>query len=124
MQLPIVSDSAPPQAKRESESASDRDSRGRYAVVSLGCPKNLVDTEQMLGRLDQDGYMMVDSVDDADFVVVNTCGFIDSARDESMGAIDEMLDLKRQGKIRNVVVTGCLAERQQGKLLELSLIHI
>ncbi|MDA8745038.1 30S ribosomal protein S12 methylthiotransferase RimO [Rubripirellula amarantea] len=92
--------------------------RGRYAVISLGCPKNLVDTEQMLGRLDEDGYAMVDSVDDADFVVVNTCGFIDSAREESLGAIDEMLALKRAGKIRNVVVTGCLAERQQGKLLE------
>jgi ribosomal protein S12 methylthiotransferase len=87
-------------------------------VISLGCPKNLVDTEQMLGRLDEDGYRMVDSVDSADFVVVNTCGFIDSAREESLGAIDEMLSLKRQGKIRNVVVTGCLAERQQGKLLE------
>ena len=61
---------------------------------------------------------MTDSVDDADFVVVNTCGFIDSAREESLGAIDEMLALKRQGKIKNVVVTGCLAERQQGKLLE------
>jgi ribosomal protein S12 methylthiotransferase len=61
---------------------------------------------------------MTDTVDDADFVVVNTCGFIDSAREESLGAIDEMLALKRQGKIRNVVVTGCLAERQQGKLLE------
>ncbi len=72
----------------------------------------------MLGRLDEDGYAMVDSVDDADFVVVNTCGFIDSAREESLGAIDEMLALKRQGKIRNVIVTGCLAERQQGKLLE------
>jgi ribosomal protein S12 methylthiotransferase len=87
-------------------------------VVSLGCPKNLVDTEQMLGRLDEDGYQMTDTVDDADFVVVNTCGFIDSAREESLGAIDEMLALKREGKIRNVVVTGCLAERQQGKLLE------
>ena len=87
-------------------------------MISLGCPKNLVDTEQMLGRLDEDGYQMVDSVDSADFVVVNTCGFIDSAREESLGAIDEMLALKRQGKIRNVVVTGCLAERQQGKLLE------
>ena len=61
---------------------------------------------------------MVDSVDAADFVVVNTCGYIDSARDESYGAIDEMLDLKRRGKLRSVVVTGCLAERQQGKLLE------
>ncbi len=91
--------------------------RGQYAVVSLGCPKNLVDTEQMLGRLDADGYRMVDSVEGADFVVVNTCAFIDSARAESMEAIDEMLALKREGKLRNVVVTGCLAERQQGKLL-------
>ncbi|MEM8670640.1 MAG: 30S ribosomal protein S12 methylthiotransferase RimO [Planctomycetota bacterium] len=97
---------------------ADDSARGRYAVISLGCPKNLVDTEQMLGRLDEDGYRMVDSVDGADFVVVNTCGFIDSARDESLGAIDEMLTLKKQGKIRGVVVTGCLAERQQGKLLE------
>ena len=87
-------------------------------MISLGCPKNLVDTEQMLGRLGQDGYRMVDSVEGADFVVVNTCGFIDAAREESMGAIDEMLAFKRQGKIRNVVVTGCLAERQQQQLLD------
>ena len=92
--------------------------RGRYAVVSLGCPKNLVDTEQMLGRLNAQGYAMVDGVEGADFVVVNTCGFIDSARAESMEAIDEMLALKRDGKLRNVVVTGCLAERQQQKLLD------
>lgn len=117
MQLPIVSDSESTKIAPRPASA-DGDCRGRYAVISLGCPKNLVDTEQMLGRLDEDGYQLVDSVDSADFVVVNTCGFIDSAREESLGAIDEMLDLKRQGKIRNVVVTGCLAERQQGKLLE------
>ncbi|WP_372721752.1 radical SAM protein, partial [Novipirellula sp.] len=116
MQLPVVSDTPSPLQNRPT--GDDSSKRGRYAVISLGCPKNLVDTEQMLGRLDEDGYAMVDSVDNADFVVVNTCGFIDSARDESLGAIDEMLALKRQGKIRNVVVTGCLAERQQGKLLE------
>ncbi len=118
MQLPIVTD--PPSAVKPKNAESDIMSggRGRYAVISLGCPKNLVDTEQMLGRLDQDGYQMVDSVDSADFVVVNTCGFIDSAREESLGAIDEMLALKREGKIKNVVVTGCLAERQQGKLLQ------
>ena len=116
MQLPIVNETTP--AVKRKPGDTDGSARGRYAVVSLGCPKNLVDTEQMLGRLDEDGYEMVDAVDDADFVVVNTCGFIDSAREESLGAIDEMLDLKRQGKIRNVVVTGCLAERQQGKLLE------
>ena len=127
MQLPIVTDSAsglsagsrPPSSSPDVDVDGNPDGlRGRYAVVSLGCPKNLVDTEQMLGRLDQEGYAMVDSVDSADFVVVNTCGFIDSAREESLGAIDEMLALKKQGKIRNVVVTGCLAERQQGKLLE------
>jgi ribosomal protein S12 methylthiotransferase len=117
MQLPIISDSSTAQPK-QLPGEENPHSRGRYAVISLGCPKNLVDTEQMLGRLDQDGYQMVDSVDAADFVVVNTCGFIDSAREESLGAIDEMLALKKQGKIRNVVVTGCLAERQQGKLLE------
>ncbi|MAI72773.1 MAG: 30S ribosomal protein S12 methylthiotransferase RimO [Rhodopirellula sp.] len=116
MQLPIISDTTKPSLPAGDKQAEGQ--RGRYAVVSLGCPKNLVDTEQMLGRLDEDGYQMTDTVDDADFVVVNTCGFIDSAREESLGAIDEMLALKRQGKIRNVVVTGCLAERQQGKLLE------
>lgn len=116
MQLPIISDPEKPSLRAGDKQSEGQ--RGRYAVVSLGCPKNLVDTEQMLGRLDEDGYQMTDTVDDADFVVVNTCGFIDSAREESLGAIDEMLALKREGKIRNVVVTGCLAERQQGKLLE------
>lgn len=116
MQLPVVN--LPDSVPAPSPEGDDSDARGSYAVVSLGCPKNLVDTEQMLGRLDQDGYRMVSDVEAADFVVVNTCGFIDSAREESLGAIDEMLDLKRQGKIRGVVVTGCLAERQQGKLLE------
>lgn len=122
MQLPIITESesqaSPPQASPPHAGAAPASGTGRrYAVISLGCPKNLVDTEQMLGRLDQQGYRMVDSVDGADLVVVNTCGFIDSARQESLGAIDEMLKLKRQGKIGGVVVTGCLAERQQGKLL-------
>ncbi len=118
MQLPIISDTPSPAQPPELDETVDHSRRGHYAVISLGCPKNLVDTEQMLGRLDQDGYRMVDSIDGADFVVVNTCGFIDAARDESLGAIDEMLSLKREGKIRNVVVTGCLAERQQQQLLE------
>ncbi len=118
MQLPIFSEATPVKLPNEAEPEESAGARGRYAVISLGCPKNLVDTEQMLGRLDQDGYQMVGSVDSADVVVINTCGFIDSAREESFGAIDEMLALKKQGKIRNVVVTGCLAERQQGKLLD------
>lgn len=92
--------------------------KGSYAFISLGCPKNLVDSEQMLGLLHRDGYNLVQDPERSDFVVINTCGFIDNARKESFEAIDQMLDLKRQGKIRGVIVTGCLAERQQEALLE------
>ena len=98
--------------------AADRtDAKGRYAFVSLGCPKNLVDSERMLGMLQLDGYQLVDDPQGADFAVVNTCGFIEQARDESFAAIDEMLQLKKQGDLRGVIVSGCLAERQKEDLL-------
>jgi len=92
--------------------------KGRYAFVSLGCPKNLVDSERMLGMLRLDGYELVDDPQGADFAVVNTCGFIEAARQESYAAIDEMLELKRRGELRGVIVSGCLAERQKEALLE------
>ena len=92
--------------------------KGTYAFVSLGCPKNLVDSERMLGLLQVDGYELVPEPDGADFVVVNTCGFIERAREESFSAIDEMLELKRQERVRGVIVSGCLAERQKEQLLE------
>lgn len=91
--------------------------KGRYTFVSLGCPKNLVDSERMLGLLQLDGYQLVQSADDADFAVVNTCGFIEAARNESFAAIDEMLALKAAGKLRGIIVSGCLAERQKESLL-------
>ena len=93
-------------------------SKGTYAFVSLGCPKNTVDSERMLGLLKIDGYDLVGEPDGADFVVVNTCGFIERARAESFSAIDEMLALKEQGRTRGVIVSGCLAERQKEQLLE------
>lgn len=92
--------------------------RGRYAFISLGCPKNTVDSEQMLGLLQRDGYQLVQEPTDSDFVVINTCGFIDRARQESMETIDQMLALKRQGKIKGVIVAGCLAERERESLLQ------
>lgn len=92
--------------------------KGTYAFVSLGCPKNLVDSERMLGLLELDGYQLVREPEAADFVIVNTCGFIESARQESFSAIHEMLELKRRGNIRGVIVSGCLAERQKEALLE------
>jgi ribosomal protein S12 methylthiotransferase len=88
-----------------------------FAFVSLGCPKNLVDSERMLGRLTQDGYALVPDAEGADVVVVNTCGFIEPARQESMACIREMLALKEQGKVGAVVVAGCLAERKGEELL-------
>lgn len=91
--------------------------RGKYAFVSLGCPKNLVDSERMLGLLRDDGFRLVEDPEQSDFVVINTCGFIDNARRESMETIDQMLELKRQGKIRGVIVSGCLAERERDELL-------
>ncbi|HEV3256679.1 MAG TPA: 30S ribosomal protein S12 methylthiotransferase RimO [Gemmataceae bacterium] len=89
-----------------------------YAFVSLGCPKNLVDSERMLGRLAQDGYVLSPDANGADVVVVNTCGFIEPARQESLAVIREMLDLKRQGRVGAVVVAGCLAERKKDDLLK------
>jgi ribosomal protein S12 methylthiotransferase len=88
-----------------------------FAFVSLGCPKNLVDSERMLGKLAQDGYALVPDAEGADVVVVNTCGFIEPARQESLAVIRDMLALKEQGKVGAVVVAGCLAERKQDALL-------
>src|ERR687887_19560 len=92
--------------------------KASFAFVSLGCPKNLVDSERMLGKLAQDGYALVPEADGADVVVVNTCGFIEPARQESLGVIREMLELKKLGRVGAVVVAGCLAERKKDDLLK------
>jgi ribosomal protein S12 methylthiotransferase len=89
-----------------------------FSFVSLGCPKNLVDSERMLGLLAQDGYVLVPDSEPADLVIVNTCGFIDAARQESLSVIREMIERKRAGGVKGVVVAGCLAERQRDMLLE------
>src|ERR1700722_10270253 len=75
-----------------------------YAFVSLGCPKNTVDSERMLGKLAQDGYVPVSDANGADVVVINTCGFIEPARQESLAVIREMLELKARGGVGAVVV--------------------
>jgi ribosomal protein S12 methylthiotransferase len=115
-QLPIIDSPASTPSQRDEQPA--RFPRGRYAFVSLGCPKNLVDSEKMLGHLALDGYTLVSDPDGADFVVVNTCGFIESSRQESKAVIREMLDLKQRGRTRGVIVAGCLPERVGGSLLD------
>lgn len=88
-----------------------------YAFISLGCPKNLVDSERMLGLLRLEGYTLQADPVGTDFVVVNTCGFIERAREESFSVIGEMLELKRRGATGGVIVSGCLAERDKESLL-------
>ena len=92
--------------------------KGNFAFISLGCPKNTVDSERMLGKLAQDGYALQPDASGADVVIINTCGFIEPARQESLAVIREMLALKKAGKVGAVVVAGCMAERQREVLLE------
>ena len=86
--------------------------------VSLGCDKNLVDTEVMLGLLAGKGHQMVDSEEFADVIVVNTCCFINDAKEESIQTILEMAEYKKEGKIKALIVTGCLAQRYKQEILD------
>ncbi len=115
-QLPILGDSPPELPK--TEYPKPKKGAITYAFVSLGCPKNLVDSEKMLGTLALDGYSLVSEAEGADFVIVNTCGFIDSSRAESKAVIREMLDLKKAGKTKGVIVAGCLPQRLGPALLD------
>ena len=89
-----------------------------FAMISLGCAKNLVNTEQMLYLMDEAGYTLVPEPDGADLAVVNTCGFIDAAKSEAIDAILEMAELKKAGRLGGLIVTGCLAERYKDSILE------
>ena len=86
--------------------------------ISLGCDKNLVDSEVMLGLLDKKGYQIVDSEEDADIIVVNTCCFIHDAKEESIQTILEMAQYKKEGNLKALIVTGCLAQRYQQEIID------
>src|SRR5438128_1420982 len=88
----------------------------KVGFISLGCPKNLVDSEVMMGQLKQKGYQITGDAEEADTVVVNTCGFIDSAKKESIEAILEAARLKTDGKATRLIVAGCLVERYRDEL--------
>ena len=87
-------------------------------MVSLGCPKNQVDAEQMLGVLSGSGFEITSDQGEADVIVVNTCGFIESAKEESIDAILDAAKMKNRGRCAKVIVTGCLAQRYKGELLK------
>lgn len=86
-------------------------------MISLGCPKNLVDSEMMLGSLMKDGYQMTDGCEEAETIIVNTCSFIDEAKTESISKILEAAEYKQTGKLKNLVVTGCLPQRYKDQIV-------
>src|SRR5688500_13533015 len=88
----------------------------RIGMISLGCPKNLVDSEVMMGVLRRHGFALTPDAAEADVVVVNTCGFIDAAKQESVDTILELAELKRTGALEKLVVAGCLVERYREDL--------
>ena len=90
----------------------------KISLISLGCAKNLVNSEQMLYLLSEAGYTLVPEPDGADAVIINTCGFIDAAKSEAIDAVLEMAELKKAGKLGKIIVTGCLAERYQDTVMQ------
>src|SRR6266571_3453699 len=88
----------------------------KVGFISLGCPKNLVDSEVMMGQLKQNGYQITSDASEADTLVVNTCGFIDTAKRESIETILEAARLKTEGKAQRLIVAGCLVERYHDEL--------
>ena len=90
----------------------------KILFISLGCDKNLVDTEVMLGMLEEEGYSFTDDEAEAEAVVINTCCFINDAKEESINTILEMSELKKSGQIKALIVAGCLAQRYQKEIQE------
>jgi len=103
-------------SSEKSGSASLPTARPRVGFVSLGCPKNLVDSEVMMGLLDRAGAEMTTRPEDAEILVVNTCSFIDAAKQESVDAILEMAQHKVSGNARKLIVAGCLVERYRDEI--------
>lgn len=93
--------------------------RTKVALVSLGCAKNQVDAEMMMARLADAGYAFVEEAGLADIVLLNTCGFITAAKEEAIEWLNELIELKNEGRIKRICVTGCLSERYRGEFAEL-----
>lgn len=94
------------------------DMKKKVGFISLGCPKNQVDSELMLSKLDNAGFEIIDTAFGADIVIINTCGFIEAAKQEAIDNILEMVELKEQGEVGHIIVIGCLAERYRDEILK------
>ena len=90
----------------------------KILFISLGCDKNLVDSEEMLGLLNSRGYTFTDDETEADVIIINTCCFINDAKEESVQTILEMAEYRKKGTCKALIVTGCLAQRYQDEILK------
>ncbi len=91
-------------------------SNKKIYLLSLGCAKNLVDSEILIGGLKKSHFAITETAEEADIIIINTCGFLDQAREESVDSIIEAAEFKKTGKLKTLVVMGCLAERYPGQL--------
>ena len=90
----------------------------KLGLVSLGCPKNLVDSEVMLGLIREKAFEITNDPSEADIIIVNTCGFIESAKEESINTILQMAEYKQEGACKHLIMTGCLGQRYADELFE------
>ena len=90
----------------------------KIGTISLGCPKNLVDSEVMLGYIAERNFDITNNPEEADLIIVNTCGFIESAKEESINTILQMGEYKKTGSCKYLIITGCLGQRYATELLE------
>src|SRR5437016_8698976 len=111
MPLEVLSDLSPADS-----TLAETSTRKKIGFVSLGCPKNLVDSEVMMGLLNQAGAEITTRAEEADIIVVNTCSFIDSAKQESVDTILEMAQHKAAGRAQKLIVAGCLVERYRSEI--------
>src|SRR5712692_6836173 len=112
----LADEKSVPALHREKTESSSASQRKKVGFISLGCPKNLVDSEVMMGLLAQAGAELTPRAEDADVIVVNTCSFIESAKQESVDAILELAQHKLDGRARRLVVAGCLVERYREEI--------
>src|SRR5579864_2448793 len=113
--MPVQEQSEAVENRKNTESSQPA-VRSKVGFISLGCPKNLVDSEVMMGLLTQAGAELTQHAEDADVIVVNTCSFIDSAQQESVNTILEMARHKSAGRAQKLVVAGCLVERFRSEI--------
>src|SRR3954447_9937266 len=106
----------PSEAREPNSSATQLANPPKVGFVSLGCPKNLVDSEVMMGLLQHNGAQITARAEDADIIIVNTCSFIDTAKQESVDTILEMAGHKSAGRARKLIVAGCLVERYRNEI--------